>query len=496
MRAQESKGAEIGAFDVAIVGYGPVGATLANLLGQSGISTLVLEREEAAYHLPRAVHFDDEVMRVFETIGLAGTIEPTVHISPGMRFVDAASRCLLEWPRPPERTPQGWHASYRFHQPDLETILREGLQRFSSVCVRTQIEALAVDEDAEGVTVRCEDLRSGVLQRARARYVVGCDGARSFIRRKIGETPDDMGFNERWLVVDVLLNRPKPELGDYSIQYCNPARPATYVRGTGNRRRWEIALHDDEDNAEMVRPEKVWELLAPWVSPAEATLERAACYRFQSIVARPWRLGRLLLAGDAAHQTPPFLGQGMCAGIRDVANLAWKLERVLRGTDGEALLDSYETERAPHVRKYIALAVKLGGLINTKAMQAALPNGFRLGDPATMESIKPELGPGLAAGWTGLPRQVVPQPPLSDGRRLDAHVGYAPALLLRNDVALPPDEAARLVQREVAVVRDRARELQDWLADLGVIAAAVRPDRYLLGAARDATELIALARQM
>ena len=121
----------------------------------------------------------------------------------------------------------------------------------------------------------------------------------------------------------------------------------------------------------MVRPERVWALLAPWVSPDEATLERAACYRFQSIVARPWRLGRLLLAGDAAHQTPPFLGQGMCAGIRDVANLAWKLARVLRGKDDDALLDSYETERAPHVREYIARAVRLGGLINTKAMQAA-----------------------------------------------------------------------------------------------------------------------------
>lgn len=496
MCAQLHNGAVNGEAEVAIVGYGPVGATLANLLGQNGISTLVLEREDAAYHLPRAVHFDDEVMRVFETIGLAEAIEQTAHVSPGMRFMDAAGQCLLEWPRAKERTAQGWHASYRFHQPELESILRQGLARFPSVSVRTRIEALAADENAEGVTVRCENLRTGVLERIRARYVVGCDGARSFIRRKIGETPDDMGFNERWLVVDVLLNRPKPELGDFSIQYCNPARSATYVRGTSNRRRWEIALHDHEDNAEMVRPERVWALLAQWISPDEATLERAACYRFQSIVARPWRLGRLLLAGDAAHQTPPFLGQGMCAGIRDVANLAWKLARVLRGKDGDALLDSYETERAPHVREYIALAVQLGGLINTKAMHAALPDGYELGDPATMESIKPELGPGLAAGWTGLSRQVMPQPVLSDGQRLDAHVGYAPALLLRNDVTLPPVALARLAGREVVVVRDEAPALQEWLAELGVIAVAVRPDRYILGAARDATELVMLASQI
>ncbi len=482
--------------DVVIIGYGPVGATLANLLGQSGITTLVLEREEAAYHLPRAVHFDDECMRVFGTIGLAEMIETTVHVSPGMRFIDASGQLLLEWPRPAARTPNGWHASYRFHQPDLERILRGALGRFPSVMVRTRIEALAADEDADGVTIRCEDLRTGHLERIRARYVVGCDGARSFIRRKIGETPDDMGFNERWLVVDVLLSQSKPELGDFSVQYCNPARAATYVRGTGNRRRWEIALHDDEDNTEMVRPETVWSLLAPWLAPGEADLERAACYRFQSIIARPWRVGRLLLAGDAAHQTPPFLGQGMCAGIRDVANLAWKLERVLRGQDDPSLLDTYETERAPQVREYIALAVQLGGLINTKAMQAALPDAKGPGEPVTMQSIEPALGPGLSAGWTGLPRQVVPQPVLSDGRRLDAHAGYAPALLLRADVAIGPAEAARLSHRGVVIVRDAAPGLQDWLAVNGVVAAAMRPDRYLLGAARDVVELTTLLYQI
>ncbi len=224
--------------DVVIVGCGPVGATLANLLGQSGISTLVLEREEAAYQLPRAVHFDDECMRVFETIGLAEAIEPTVHVSVGMRFVDAAGQPLLSWPRPQARTPTGWHASYRFHQPDLENILRAGLGRYTCVATRTRIEALAADEDRGGVTIRAENLTTGKLERIRARYVVGCDGARSIIRRKIGETPDDLRFDERWMVVDVLLRHPKPELGDWSVQYCDPARPATYVRGTGNRRRW------------------------------------------------------------------------------------------------------------------------------------------------------------------------------------------------------------------------------------------------------------------
>jgi 3-(3-hydroxy-phenyl)propionate hydroxylase len=161
--------------DVVIIGYGPVGATLANLLGLSGISTLVLEREEAAYHLPRAVHFDDEAMRVFQTIGLAEEIEQTVHVSPGMRFMDANGRILLEWPRPNDRTAQGWHASYRFHQPDLERILRDGLARFPLTSVRAHREALAVDQDANGVIIRCENLCSSMLERVRV-HDVATDG--------------------------------------------------------------------------------------------------------------------------------------------------------------------------------------------------------------------------------------------------------------------------------------------------------------------------------
>ena len=477
-------------FDVCVIGFGPTGATLANLLGQAGLSVLVLERESAVYHLPRAVHFDDEVMRVFQTVGLANQILPTVHVSPGMRFVDQTGRSLLEWPRPPERGPMAWHASYRFHQPELEQILRDGLTRFPTVQVRTRSEVLAVDDGPDTATVRYEDLGTATLHRVKVRYVVACDGARSFVRRKIGDTREDLGFDEPWLVVDVLLRRPMPELGDFSVQFCDPDRAATYVRGTGVRRRWEIALKPGEDPARMTEPANVWGLLSRWITPGDAVLERAAAYVFQSIIARPWRSGRLLIAGDAAHQTPPFLGQGMCAGIRDAANLAWKLDRVLRGIDDPSLLDTYESERAPHVREYIALAVRLGGLINTRAMEAALPAGERRGEPARMESIKPALGPGLAAGWDGLPRLVAPQPRLSNGVLLDDHTGYRMALLTRPGVSLTAARQDRLTAREVVTVTDPATTA--WLDSQNVQAAAIRPDRYVLGAARDEADLAAL----
>ena len=204
---------------------------------------------------------------------------------------------------------------------------------------------------------------------------------------------EDLGFHERWLVVDALLRRPRPDLGDWSVQYCSKQRPTTYVRGTGDRRRWEIAVLPDEDECTITQRAKVLELLKPWVTPEEIDLERAALYTFHSAIAPHWRSGRLLIAGDAAHLTPPFLGQGLCAGMRDAGNLAWKLARVLRGQNHDSLLDTYQSERAPHVREYIELAVRLGGLINTKAMQAAVPGSvLDGGEAAQMTSIKPRLG--------------------------------------------------------------------------------------------------------
>jgi 3-(3-hydroxy-phenyl)propionate hydroxylase len=443
--------------------------------------------------LPRAVHFDDECMRLFQTIGLSDAIVPHVILSPGMLFVDADGRLVLDWSRSTEPTAMGWHLSYRFHQPDLEEVLNRGLERWPEVTVRNRCDVFALDQDASGVRVRYEDLSTGQLAEVRACYVVGCDGARSMVRRFIGSGLIDLGFHERWLVLDLLLKRDRPDLGDYSIQYCDPRRPATYVRGTGNRRRWEITVQPEEDTQAVTQPAKVWELLGRWITPDDAEIERAAVYTFHSAIAKRWRNDRVLLAGDSAHQTPPFLGQGMCAGIRDVANLAWKLRDVIRGRFDASLLDTYQSERLPHVREFIELAIRLGGLINTKAMEAGLAAGVAREDaPAKLEVRKPLLGPGLAISDTALIGLLAPQFMLSDGQRSDDRTGYAHVLLAEAAVAVEfsQHERAALAKAGIEMLTSNdAEDIGEWLRQHGLKAALVRPDRYLLGAARSDADL-------
>lgn len=462
--------------DVAIVGLGPTGATLACLLAKCGLDVLAMDRQAGPCPEPRAVHFDDEVMRVFQTIGLAEAVEGVSRINPGMRFVDAGGSLLLDWPRPADVGPMGWHASYRFHQPDLEGILRAAVARANEIQVLAPADATDIIDRGDHVDIRLSTSDGTDKRSVSARYVVGCDGARSTVRSAIGTGHHDLGFNERWLVVDALLTAPQPHLGDHTIQHCNPERPATYVRGPGDRRRWEIALKDGERAEDMTSDEVLWPLLSGWLSPQVAVLERRAVYTFHSTIARTWRRGRLMIAGDAAHQTPPFMGQGMCAGIRDAANLGWKLAAVVRGAD-PSLLDTYGEERIPHVRAYIETAIRLGGLINASgtkdALQQALP---RPDGSARMSSIAPPLGRSKLLGSGEKAGRLCPQPRLSGGERLDDACGYGHALLTtrHEEHAVEPPHG-----RAAVFCAGDHPEIGTLLDEFGCGAILVRPDRYI-----------------
>ena len=484
--------------DVAIVGAGPAGVTLGNLLGQAGLRVALFEREATIYPLPRAIHFDGEVMRVFETAGLRAEVEAISRPGlKGMHFVNAAGETLMIRGGTAERGPHGCASNHYFHQPELEAVLRRGLQRFAQVRLLSRHEVTEVQvQTGGGALLQVADLDGNTASTWRARWVVGCDGARSLVRRLLGSPMLDLGLHQPWLVFDVRLKQPVDSLPAFTVQHCDPDRPMTYCNVTGDRRRWEIMLMPGDDPAEMVKPERIAQLVARWLRPEQAEIERAVIYTFHSVIAQGWRRGPLLLAGDAAHQTPPFLGQGMCAGIRDVANLAWKLAAIHAGRADEGLLDSYESERAPHVHAFIDLAVKLGAIIQTTDREAARARDarFTTGAPEIFEFPAPRLGPGVWQGGAAPVAQVFPQPALDDGRLLDAVVGPRFAVIAPPAWLAAVGESTRAWWRWQQVVEVPATDaaLQAWLQQHGVGAVLLRPDRYIAGVAQDVAALQSL----
>lgn len=293
--------------DVAIIGCGPAGATLANLLGAHGWTVLVFERDAQVYPLPRAIHFDGEVMRVFETAGLRAAVAAVSRPGiKGMHFVNAAGETLLMRSGGTDPGPHGCASSHYFHQPELEQVLRQGLQRFDRVQLLSQHEvtAIKVDPVPAGAgspgpaRLQVTDLASGAAQVQGARWVVGCDGARSLVRRSLGSAVADLGLHQPWLVFDLRLKTDLPGLPDHTVQHCGPARPMIFCNVSGNRRCWEIMLMPGDDPAELVKPERIWPLISRWIGPAQADIERTVIYTFHTVIARGWRRGPLLLAGD------------------------------------------------------------------------------------------------------------------------------------------------------------------------------------------------------
>ncbi|MEM6325581.1 MAG: FAD-dependent monooxygenase [Bacteroidota bacterium] len=346
--------------DLAIIGLGPVGATLAALAGARGLRVVVLERETGPYTLPRAAHLDGEALRILASVG----VRPSGRDLDGFDLVDRGGRLLLRG-RPAERPPAGFPAGRLIHQPSVERAVRERIAAMPSVSVRLGAEVETVSQSESGVTV------CGQGWAVPSRLAVGCDGASSRVREALGVGVDGGRFEQRWLVVDVRLRR-GVDLPSRLLQIAGPARPTTYVPFADPRRRWEFRLRDDETREAMTRPEVLRRLLAPHVPPEAVEVERAAVYRFHDLIAARWRRGRILLAGDAAHQMPPFLGQGLGAGLRDADALVPLLARVLRAGAPLGVLDAYETTRRPHVTGVIRQSVRLGRLVGLSRAGAAV----------------------------------------------------------------------------------------------------------------------------
>jgi 3-(3-hydroxy-phenyl)propionate hydroxylase len=462
-------------YDAAVIGCGPVGSICAALLGSRGLRTLVIERAPAIYDKPRAFALDHEVMRILQNIGVADAVLPhTAPFTPS-EYYGADGQLIKRLGSVPPPWPQGWPPNLVFNQPGLEAALRERLKAFPSVEVALGVELQDLVQDGPTVTLKVEG------KTFHTRYVIGCDGASSTVRSLLSIDYEDLEFDQRWLVVDLLVNaQGAARLPAVSIQYCEPQRPCTYLIGPGNHRRWEISLMPGEDPRAMEDGAQVWRLLARWIGPGDATLWRRASYRFHALVAREWRRGRVFLAGDAAHQQPPFTGQGMCQGVRDAANLSWKLHRVLRDNADDALLDSYGAERGAHVRRLTETIKGIGQLIGERDPAAARARDARLlaeaqGEVRTVP--RQNLIPPLECGYLSPSPHpangtLFPQPRLKSG--------------LMDDVT---GSGFRVIARDAFIDLETEGVLKGWFERHDCIAALVRPDHYVYGVARNAAEL-------
>ncbi|GAA4553943.1 bifunctional 3-(3-hydroxy-phenyl)propionate/3-hydroxycinnamic acid hydroxylase [Pseudonocardia xishanensis] len=478
--------------DVAVIGCGTTGLALARLLELEGLSVAVIDRGRMPMARPRATHLDDETMRAFQTLGLEH-LEKSFSLVGTYRHYDAKWRVIMAMDMNRGLTEQGWQSDYMFHQPDFEAVLRGYAHEYPAARTYFGWEVRALAEEPDGVLVTLQETATSVEERIEASYVVGCDGANSTVRSFMGCTQIDHHATHRSLIVDIVPFVEKDRLPGRDSWIQGAIRnPLTLVPIAEPRLRFELMLREDDDPREFERTDKAYEVVAPWFKPFEYRLLRCDVYEWRSLTATPWRVGRVLLAGDSAHTMPPHLGQGMCSGIRDATALAWKLGRVVRGESDDALLDSYETERRPHVATYTTLAAELANRIETLEAPEEEPPVF------AAQALRPRLGPGVRDQDGEAPGTLSPQPRAGDGRLLDDVVGYRFALVGDPAVlaATAPETTALLDELGVRTVEADSDGLRAWLAELGTAAVLVRPDRYLFGTAEDAASLHALAARL
>lgn len=489
---------------VVIVGAGPTGVTAAILLAQYDVPCLVLDRFDEVYPQPRAVHLDDEVYRILDRLGVAESFATISRPARGLQLVDRHLTVLAEFQRDSKPSRQGFPQANMFDQPNLEALLRSQMRQHTAITFRGNVDVTAVEpgDGSAATRVRFVDRRTGTTHTVCADFLLGCDGANSRVRSAIGAQMDDLHFEQRWLVIDIETDA---DLGQWEgvHQVCDATRAATYMRIGDTRYRWEFRLLDGETAADFDALPRVVPLIAPWVAATPVDrlhLVRVAEYTFRAQLADRWRRGNVFILGDAAHLTPPFIGQGMGAGIRDAMNLTWKIAGVLAGTLDPAVLDTYQQERKPHVRSLVRLTLiigwamtaggDLGDLIRrTVTPRLKLLPGLR---SRVVDSRTPPLHRSALVAKTLFPGHLAgtlsPNPPVGQCRRLNDVTGNRFAVVCTTRLSLQDEE---LLQRRgaVAVIATPGGELADWLARGHASAAIIRPDMTVMRAGRNPSAL-------
>ena len=496
--------------DVAVIGYGPTGMTLAALLGQLGHRVIVLERYTGLYNLPRAACFDDETMRTFQKLGLVDGVSRGAVMQRDYEWVNAAGETLVEL-QYSEAAPAGWAAMYMMFQPDIEAVLDRHDKALPTVEIRQGVTVSHVEQDDEAVTLHAEG-PDGPMS-IKARFVVGADGGSGFMRRTFCPEVDDYGFQENWLVCDFQMRRTVKDLPMFR-QVCDPAQPTSIVRIGPRHHRFSFMLNPGETVEEATDIAGVWSRVGKYLTKDDAELIRTANYVFRSRVARQWRHGRVFLAGDAAHEMPPFLGQGMCSGMRDSHNLSWKLDLVLTDRADDALLDTYQVEREPHVRFITEKAIELGRVQTLRD-----PAQARARDERMLAQRRANQGPdkvrlpGLRGGLVVGSGAFFPQGRVRSREkegRFDDIVGAGWCIVTRDPDLFGTLSAA---QRQVwdaldgrlatiasppatGCLEDLDAVYANWFEAHACSVVVVRPDWYVYGKGCDAKDLASLLDQL
>ena len=454
--------------DVTILGGGPVGCFLAVILSDMGVSNVVIDRDVAPYRLPRAIVMDDEIQRAFHDHGMGEWLQQNTEPLQRGDFVGPTNEVVIGADIPPLGL-QGVPPVVTHYQPDLDTMLRAEAERRGSRVKWGRTAVNMVDTGSSVITT----LDNG--ETVESRWYVACDGASSWTRKHIGLTLEDLRFDQEWLVVDAELHEGAVvDLPRGVRQYCHKDRPFTFVQGVRRYRRWEFQVQENEDARQLNTEEGLWTLLQGMISPDTARLVRSAVYRFHAVVAPNMQKGNVFLAGDSAHQTPPFAGQGLNSGMRDALNLAWKLSFIKRGIATNNILDTYSTERAPHVRSTIAHAVDMGRLIDQLGGRVSHGVDIESGYGGTRPS--PHIEQGIVFGDD--PRvghQFWFHPDVSSAVRAQ---GASFAVVTQVSIELP--DTLQRIGAQVVVAPESVQ---------GAYAVVVRPDRYVAAVAHDANQL-------
>jgi 3-(3-hydroxy-phenyl)propionate hydroxylase len=482
-------------WDIVIIGLGPVGATLTNLLNSYGVRCLAVDASSEVYDLPRAIGLDQEALRAFQQIGIIDQISKFVDEYKSSEYRTKSGEIIRKFLSPPPPHHLGWPPYATFVQPEIEVALRENIEN------QPNIELTSYKKEN---TLKFKDTNTDQIIQFKSRFVIGCDGGNSFVRKKLGIQFDDLGFDQSWLVLDLVV-ADTSLLPNVNIQYCDPARPHTYIVGPGKIRRWEFMLLPGETPAEVTKPEKIWSLLEPWITQAEAKIWRTATYRFHALIAQRWRQNNVILAGDACHMTPPFLAQGMVQGIKDAINLSWKLAAVIKGAP-DSIIDSYEQERSPLVREIISITKELGLIIcetdieKTILRDEAMLQKMRSGSG---ETIRQDLFPPLSASdfilhsigkGTGKPS---PQPEIktnSGWQLLDEITGHRFHILATPEFSISEtlhksEIPIYVIGKNSSFYRERDHIFSDWMKSNQACAALIRPDHQVMATFCESKEI-------